>query len=77
MTARVFDTWTSSLTRRLEAAGVPNPDAVELAVTTVALIEGGFVLARAHRSADPFRSCARQVCALVRSTLTLHESQRV
>jgi AcrR family transcriptional regulator len=51
----VFDDWVRRLARRFTAAGVPDGRSAELAMTFVMLLEGAFLLARAHRTVDPLR----------------------
>lgn len=52
-TADVFTSWIDGLAPRFAAAGVPGPRARELAIATIAGLEGAFVLARAWRSREP------------------------
>jgi len=51
--ADVFESWLGALASRLEAEGVPAPRARELALTTVMLLEGAFLLSRSLRSTVP------------------------
>ena len=48
-TAEVFESWIATATDRFAAAGIPEPRSRELAITLVAALEGGFLLARATR----------------------------
>ncbi|WP_165985562.1 TetR/AcrR family transcriptional regulator [Streptomyces sp. YIM 98790] len=59
--AEVYGSWEAALRERL--AG--RPDAGDLAVTVLALIEGALLLARAHRSREPLDRVARQIGALL------------
>ncbi|MCU1399975.1 MAG: transcriptional regulator, TetR family [Acidimicrobiales bacterium] len=68
-TQRVFRSWVESATLRFEHAGIATIEASDLAIAIVAIIEGGFVLSRTAKSAEPFRACARQVDLLVRAHL--------
>jgi AcrR family transcriptional regulator len=53
--AQAFESWLRALGSRLEAEGVPAPRARELALSTVMLLEGGFLLSRSLRSTVPLR----------------------
>jgi hypothetical protein len=53
--AEAFESWLGALGGRLEAEGVPAPRARELALSTVMLLEGGFLLSRSLRSTVPLR----------------------
>ncbi|MEV6279158.1 TetR/AcrR family transcriptional regulator [Nocardia sp. NPDC051832] len=59
--SEVYASWEGEVRARL----ADHPDADDLAVTTLALIEGALLLARAHRSRDPLTRVARQVRALL------------
>ncbi len=54
--AAVFDDWVGRLSERFVMAGVPADRSRDLATTFVMLLEGAFLLARAHRSVDPLRA---------------------
>lgn len=60
--AEVYGSWEAALRTRLEG----RPDADDLAVTVLALIEGALLLARAHRDREPLNRVTRQVAALLR-----------
>ncbi|MGW5682088.1 TetR/AcrR family transcriptional regulator [Nonomuraea sp. NPDC003754] len=60
--SEVYAGWESALRGML--AG--RPDAGDLAVTVLALIEGALLLARAHRSREPLRSVGRRIATLLR-----------
>ncbi len=64
-TAQVFDGWTKAAAARLRADGIDTRTARELALVVVALLEGGFTLARAHHDAALLRRLGRQARALV------------
>ncbi|MEZ5412426.1 MAG: TetR/AcrR family transcriptional regulator [Acidimicrobiales bacterium] len=64
-TAQVFDSWTKAAAARLRADGIDSRTARELALVVVALLEGGFTLARAHRDAAILRRLGRQARSLV------------
>lgn len=64
-TAQVFDGWTKAAAARLRADGIDTRTARELALVVVALLEGGFTLARAHHDAALLCRLGRQAQALV------------
>jgi AcrR family transcriptional regulator len=66
---RVFMSWIESLGTRLEAAGLPTPEATALATTVIAAFEGGLVLARTRRDADVLRDTGHHVRQLVDAQL--------
>ncbi|WP_455402919.1 TetR/AcrR family transcriptional regulator [Streptomyces bambusae] len=59
--SEVYASWEEALRARL--AG--HPDADDLAVTILALVEGALLLARTHRSLEPLDRVARRIGALV------------
>lgn len=59
--SEVYLSWEAALRARL--AG--RPDADDLAVTILALMEGALLLARTHRSREPLVRVARQIGALL------------
>ncbi len=64
-TAQVFDGWTKAAAARLRADGIDYRTARELALVVVALLEGGFTLARADQDAAILRRLGRQARSLV------------
>lgn len=70
-TAKVFASWIAAVAARLEAAGVPGPEANGLATTVVASLEGGFMLARAARHTAPLLATGTAIRLLVDTTLAL------
>jgi AcrR family transcriptional regulator len=68
-TADVFDSWVAAATVRFERAGMDGTTAAELALTTVAAIEGGFMLSRAAQSPEPMRAAGRSMRRLVEASL--------
>lgn len=62
---RVFTSWIDAATSRFEGQGIPRDTAQQLATTLVATLEGGFVLARAKRDAEPLRTVGRSMRHLV------------
>ncbi|GAA2859436.1 TetR/AcrR family transcriptional regulator [Streptosporangium fragile] len=61
--SEVYGSWENVLRERLAADG--HPDAADLAVTVLALIEGALLLARAHRSREPLDRVARRIATLL------------
>lgn len=59
--SEVYASWQAALRARL--AG--RPDADDLAVTILALVEGALLLARAHRGRGPLDSVSRQIGVLL------------
>jgi AcrR family transcriptional regulator len=70
-TATVFASWIAAVAARLEAAGVPDPEANGLATTVVASLEGGFMLARAARNTAPLLATGTAIRLLVDTALAL------
>ena len=68
-TAKIFASWIAALAVRLEAAGIPEPEANGLATTVVASLEGGFMLARSARDTAPLRATGAAIRLLVDTTL--------
>ncbi|MCG5215829.1 TetR/AcrR family transcriptional regulator [Streptosporangium sp. KLBMP 9127] len=60
--SEVYTSWAAALRTRLDG----RPDADDLSVTILALVEGALLLARAHRSKDPLHRVARQITTLLR-----------
>lgn len=65
----VFDRWVDVGAARFERAGLDSVTARELATSMVGAIEGGFVMARATRNAEPFRVAGRQFQLLIDAML--------
>ncbi|MFD9500014.1 TetR/AcrR family transcriptional regulator [Streptomyces sp. NPDC060035] len=59
--SEVYTSWEAALRAQLTG----RPDADDLAVTILALVEGALLLARAHRSREPLDRVARQVGVLL------------
>jgi AcrR family transcriptional regulator len=68
-TASVFASWVDAAAARFVDAGIASADAEALASTLVAALEGGFVLARAARDAEPLRAIGREMRVLVHQAL--------
>ena len=70
-TANVFASWIAAVAARLEAAGVPDPEANGLGTTVVASLEGGLMLARAARNTAPLLATGTAIRLLVDTALAL------
>jgi AcrR family transcriptional regulator len=68
-TADVFELWLGAMTARLTAAGIAAAPARELAVATLAALEGAFLLSRATRSPVPVEVAGDFAAAAVRDAL--------
>lgn len=68
-TAEVFESWIVGLGARFEAAGIAADPARELAMSTIALLEGAFVLCRSARSTAPMEAAGAAATARVREML--------
>lgn len=68
-TADVFESWIVGLAGRFEAAGIAAEAARELAMSTIALLEGAFVLCRSLRSTAPMAAAGAAATARVREAL--------
>ena len=65
-----FTSWIDSATRHLRRAGVPRPEAEELATLFVTTVEGMFVLARTQRSTAALLTSGRHLTSLVERAIT-------
>ncbi|WP_018348272.1 TetR/AcrR family transcriptional regulator [Longispora albida] len=61
--SEAYQSWEAALRDQLLADG--HPDAEDLATTVLALIEGGLLLARAHRSRQPLIRVSRTIKAIL------------
>jgi AcrR family transcriptional regulator len=68
-TADVFEIWITAIAERFTAAGIPGDRARELAVFTLAALEGAFILSRAARSTEPMDVAGAAASAAVRAAL--------
>ena len=68
-TAEVFTSWLDGLAPRFAAAGLSDERARELAITTIAALEGAFVLAQAWRDAAPLRMAGAVVARALEEAL--------
>jgi AcrR family transcriptional regulator len=75
-TADVFASWVDGLTVRFTAEGIPRPDARPLAISVIALLEGGFMLSRAARSTEPMLAAGSTARAATEAALAALGSQR-
>jgi AcrR family transcriptional regulator len=69
-TDRVFISWIDTAAARFEREGLHHDSAQRLATTIVAALEGGFVIARARRDAEPLRVIGRCMRHLVDDTMS-------
>ena len=62
---RAFGAWTALLTDQLTSAGMGGSDALAVATTTVAAMEGALILCRARGTVAPLDAIATQLTQLV------------
>lgn len=65
----VFESWLAALADRYAAAGIAAPAARSLALMTLALLEGAFLLARAARTTEALDAAGLHAAAAVRAAL--------
>ena len=65
----VFELWLHGATEDFVRAGLSKRKARDLAITFVALIEGGFLLARAAKSTEAMKACGKLAERAVRDAL--------
>jgi AcrR family transcriptional regulator len=68
-TADVFDSWIAAATERLSGAGIVPGAARQLAISTISLLEGAFVLSRALRSVEPLEAAGMTATLAVKDAL--------
>jgi AcrR family transcriptional regulator len=68
-TAEVFAAWIESAMTRFAAAGVDAGKARELAIATIALLEGAFMLSRAARTTEALEAAGATAVAQVRAAV--------
>ncbi len=68
-TADVFSAWIESAVERFAAAGIGRAEARELAIATIALLEGAFVLSRATRTTEALEAAGATAVAQVRAAM--------
>ena len=65
----VFDSWIEALASRSAAAGIEQRRARELAESTVAILEGAFLLSRARRDVAPMATARDTIAAVIEREL--------
>lgn len=65
----VFESWLAALADRFAAAGIAAPAARSLALMTLSLLEGAFLLARAARTTEALDAAGIHAAAAVRAAL--------
>jgi AcrR family transcriptional regulator len=68
-TADVFDSWITGASARFTAAGIPGPQARQLTIALVAMLEGAFVLSRAARTTEALEVAGTVMTATVVAAL--------
>ncbi len=68
-TAEVFESWIAATAARFGEGGIASVRARELAIVTLAALEGAFVLSRAMRDTTPVEVAGATAAAAVRATL--------
>ncbi len=69
-----YDGWLVSIADALVDAGLRRPTATDLALTVLAALEGGLLLARTRRDAGTLRSVGERIASLVASELAADDS---
>ncbi len=68
-TAEVFELWLGAFAADLGGAGVAPPRARSVALSTLALLEGAFLLCRSLRSSEPMRAAGESAVELMSTAL--------
>jgi AcrR family transcriptional regulator len=68
-TAEVFSAWIEAAVERFAAAGIGRTKSRELALATIALLEGAFVLGRATRTTEALEAAGATAVAQVRAAI--------
>ena len=68
-TADVFESWIGRTAGYMAEAGIPEERAGELAISTLAILEGAFLLSRAGRDTAPMAIAGAAAGAAVRAAL--------
>src|SRR5262249_47791291 len=68
-TADVFESWITAAAQQFAGAGIYPGRARELAISTLAILEGAFILSRATRSTAPVEIAGATAAAAVRAAL--------
>jgi TetR/AcrR family transcriptional repressor of lmrAB and yxaGH operons len=61
--------WQAALAEAITERGIATPDALRLATLVLAGIEGGLLLARAHRDSEPLRAVGDELTAVLRARI--------
>jgi len=75
-TADVFESWITAAAQQFAGAGIAPTRARELAISTLAILEGAFILSRATRSTAPVEIAGATAAAAVRAALPGPRSSR-
>ena len=62
--ARHYDGWIDSITKRLEAIGLPHDEAARFATFTLSAVEGALLLSKVKRSIQPLRDVGERLRGL-------------
>jgi AcrR family transcriptional regulator len=65
--ANAFASWHTALAEAITARGVATEDADALATLVLAAIEGGLLLARAHRDSTPLTTVGHELASILRT----------
>ena len=68
-TADVFESWIVRTAKYMAEAGIPEARSRELAISTLAILEGAFLLSRAGRDTAPMAIAGATAAAAVRAAL--------
>ncbi len=68
-TAEVFESWTQAARRRFEAAGLAPDVARQVAIATISLLEGAFILCRSTRTTEALEVAERSATTVVEAAL--------
>jgi len=72
----VFSAWAEILAQQVAGTSRPGPKAVDVATAVLAMLEGGFVLARAKRDSQLLRTMGDQAAELVALNTARHHDRR-
>lgn len=76
-TADVFESWITAAAAHFARAGISRGRARELAISTLAILEGAFILSRATRSTAPLEIAGAAAAAAVRAALPPPPGQEI
>jgi AcrR family transcriptional regulator len=74
--AEVFESWIENASARFVEAGLPRARSRALVTSTLASLEGAFVLARALRSIEPLKAAGASAAAAVDDALTEQRARK-